>query len=174
VTAALLPPLDAPRQRYRVMWRRRAWTASGLALAVVATAAWAWSRPTEADQVLGTLSHAVCLERQAQSQPASWDTTLVLRDGSRARLTAQAFIGGLVFVEFADGTTRHITSLRDYVYPSQLRWSESTQTLWITNAGSGIVPEAHVYEYDMAARRLVRDLDIDPHRVPACAPSPVD
>jgi hypothetical protein len=146
---------------------------AGVALtlvAAVAAALW-FLRPTEATVALAQYGRASCVSPKQDGGRRYWNSTLSLPGGASVKVTAEDQTGGLAYVEFSDGTTRHITTLRDYVYPHDLRIARESMTLWILNSGlgGGIFREAHLYEYNLVSRVLVRDLDVDPDDLPdAC------
>jgi hypothetical protein len=152
-------------------WRPVALGFGAVVVAVAATAV-LHARPTDTDLALAKYAAASCLDPHRTPTGQAWDNNLVLRNGTLVNVSANAFVGGLVLVRYPDGTTRDVTTLRDYVYPHDIRLTPGSQTLWIVNSGlaAGIWREAHLYQYDLTSRVLVRDIDLDPDGLPARCP----
>ena len=115
---------------------------------------------------------ATCVAPYDTPAGRAWDRNIGLRDGTSVNVSANGSVDGYVFARYPDGATRHITTHRDYVYPHDIRRDRDSRTLWIVNSGwaAGIWREAHLYQYDLPSRILVRDLDVDPDDLPDPCP----
>ena len=154
------------------MIRRSAMIGVGAALVTTGAVAAFIARPSEADRALQKYAAAGCVRPHSEQGTRTWNNEIELHTGLKINVSAKAFVGGLVFVRYPDSSVRHVTTLRDYVYPHDIRLTDDTKTLWILNSGlgGGIWPEAHLYEYDISSRILVRDLDVDPDHLPEPCP----
>jgi hypothetical protein len=140
-------------------------------LASSAAAAWL-ARPTDVAIALGRFALASCVPSKQDAGGRYWNSTLLLRTDTSVRVTAEERPSSFAHVEFSDGTKREITARRDYVYPHDIRIAGHGETLWILTSGlgGGVFPEAHLYEYNLPSRTLVRALDVDPNDLPTACP----
>lgn len=140
--------------------------------AVGALVAW-WTQPTERDALIERYATASCVTPHSTPTGRRWSQGVARADGSSVQVSGEAFVGGLVAVRYPDGTTRHVTALRDYVYPHDIRLDPDSRTLWIVTSGlaAGIWPEAHLYEYDIATR-IAHEVEVAPDSLPEACPIP--
>lgn len=118
---------------------------------------------------LESFRQARCVTPRLGAQGASWDTPVALRGAPTIHVSAEAAVGGLVLVRYPDGSVRHVTAPRDYIYPHDIRVASDERTLWIVTRGvlAGVLPRAYLHEYDVPSRVLVRELELDPEELPA-------
>jgi hypothetical protein len=129
-------------------------------------------KPSEAARAIQMYSAATCVSPRGVPTGRMWNNDVPLSTGTSINVAADSFIGSVVSVRYPDGTERHVPTLRDYVYPYDIRLTPDSKSLWILNSGlaAGIWHEAHLYEYDISTRILVHDLDVDPDDLPEPCP----
>jgi hypothetical protein len=154
------------------MSRRNALTGIGAGLVTIAAVSVFVAKPSETDRTLQEYVAARCVEPHSERGTRTWNNNIELPYGLNINVSADGSTGGLVLVRYPDKAVRHVTMLRDYVYPHDIRLTADAKTLWILNRGlgGGIWPEARLYEYDVISRILVRDLDVDPDDLPEPCP----
>jgi hypothetical protein len=133
---------------------------------------------SHSEDVIDGYRAAACVSPLSQPrrvQPATreWDSTFALRNGSNVTVIGHQAAGGSVSVRYDAPEGVVVANAGDYVYPRDVRLDGAHDLLYVKTAGlgAGLLEETLLFEYDLASRRRVRVVRVDPAVLPAeCIP----
>lgn len=102
-----------------------------------------------------------------------WNATVSLPGGRSVRITGHDWVSGQLDIAFSGGIGRTtVARAYDYVYPHDVRIDAGTSTLFVAMDGlaAGILPEARLFEYDLAHRRPLGEFSVEPGALPPACP----
>ena len=104
-----------------------------------------------------------------------WDTTIRLASGAKAAISGADMVSGNITLRFeVDGAQVVAVQPGDYIYPKDVRLSQSRDRLFVKASGlaGGIWDETWLYEFDLLERKRVRKNRVDADVLPPDCPIP--
>jgi hypothetical protein len=98
-----------------------------------------------------------------------WDAVISLRDGASVTVFGYQAVGGSIELRYSPSGVHEVAaSSGDYVYPTDVRVSADDRVLYVKTSGlgAGIWQETWLFEYDLADRKQLGRVQVDPSVLP--------
>lgn len=99
-----------------------------------------------------------------QHAPVAWKHDLRLKSGTLVTVEAISFMND-AHVTYSDSKESIVVApVADYIYPQDLRIDMDREILYVYTNGlaGGVFPASRLYQFDLAARRLIRKASFKP------------
>ena len=120
-------------------------------------------RPLAGGPIIDGYKAAVCIpvspnRKVGGPHTREWEAPVTLSDGSKVMVVGYQMPGGRITARYVTtGRELEAANAGDYVYPSDVRFNEQTNLLFVKASGlaGGINHETWLFEYDLLGQRLV-------------------
>ena len=136
----------------------------------------ACDRPNRSGAIINHYSQAECtpVTNGSGSPARTWDYMLRTGAGISVHVFGRAIPGGRIDVEYStDGRDEVAANAGDYIYPADVRFDRFRGRLYVKAAGVTAAfskPQTWLFEYDIAGRRLIQRVRVDPKVLPSECP----